>query len=170
MFFTLLSLILIFSLPVLHRYKNSSHFLIQYFYDLLHFILYQFPLGAYISYLSIFYLPVLVCRKLSGLFSAQINTPLPLDQLSTPMLLLLWFLYWDFLAYLFHRLCHLNGFLWSLHKYHHSISYFTGFSAYRVSFVESRKYVSILYFFFCTQYSASPPLWLDYCFLVFQSA
>ena len=85
------------------------------------------------------------------------------------MVVIFYFIYWDFLAYIFHRICHRVDLFWKMHKYHHSTIYFTGFSAYRVSFLENGMRICFYTIFLLPVISAfaEPPLWIGYILSVF---
>ncbi|MFM1807000.1 MAG: hypothetical protein RL212_1259 [Pseudomonadota bacterium] len=156
------------SLPNIVQRKNEIEFRRQIVYDASHFFIYQSILGAYISYLSVFYFPILLSREIAGLLNLLPDVS-PLRGMPQWCIIIIYFIYWDFLAYIFHRTSHNVEILWKIHKYHHSTIYFTGFTAYRVSFIENGLRIC----FYTTLLLpvigqiADPPPWIGYLLGVF---
>ena len=105
--------------------------------DFIHFFLFQLPIGAYISYLCVLYFPIYITRAISNFITLNAFSSFILFNKTYYYNFILYILYWDFLAYLFHRISHGSKFLWNFHHYHHSIVFFTGFASNRVSFFEN---------------------------------
>jgi sterol desaturase/sphingolipid hydroxylase (fatty acid hydroxylase superfamily) len=160
----------ILALPNIRHRINDLNFKKQIKYDMYHFLIYQSIFGAYVSYLAIFYIPILISREIAGLLNITIFSFVEnLNDLPRWTIIVIYFLYWDFLAYVFHRICHKIEFLWKIHKYHHSAIYFTGFTAYRVSFIENGLricfYTALL--LPVINQIAAPPTWIGYILVLF---